>query len=129
MQSLANLAYGEIQQRTASDRELEHALFQQITDALEALTKPVEVSASARADAVSRNLQMWNILASDVALPTNALMQETKDSLLYLSAFVRQMSFAVFEGDEDKLAELIEVNKAVMSGLLAPSDAQISVGE
>ena len=110
-------AYGEVAKRTASDRQLEFALFMQITTALENLMSPDQVSLSDWADAINRNQQLWTILAGDLMLPSNALPYDLKRRLLLLSEFVRRTSLKVLAGEED-VSGLIEINKAVMAGLV-----------
>jgi flagellar protein FlaF len=110
-------AYGEVAKRTASDRQLEFALFMQITTALENLMIPDRVSLSDWADAINRNQQLWTILAGDLMLPSNALPDDLKRRLLLLSEFVRRTSLKVLAGEED-MSGLIEINKAVMAGLV-----------
>jgi flagellar biosynthesis activator protein FlaF len=116
LQALAYKAYGEIAHRTAGDKEIEFALFLQITEALESVLDPKTRSPADWADAINRNQQLWTIIAADLLLPGNALSDELKRSLLYLSEFVRQMSFKVLAGEE-RIPDLIEVNKTVMVGL------------
>lgn len=120
MQSLVRETYGAVQRRTADEREIEYALFQQITEALEASSEAGSSSEAERIDAVTRNLQMWNILAADVHLGSNPLPQSLKESIIDLSGFVRQISKQVFEGVGTGLPDLIEVNRTVMGGLLKP---------
>jgi flagellar protein FlaF len=110
-------AYGEVAKRTASDRQLEFALFMQITTALENLMSPDRVSLSDWADAINRNQQLWTILAGDLMLPSNGLPDDLKRRLLLLSEFVRRTSLKVLAGEED-VSGLIEINKAVMAGLV-----------
>lgn len=116
MQALAFKAYGEVAQRTAGEKEIEYALFLQITDALERVVDPETRSLESWADAVYRNQQLWIIIATDLLLPGNALPDEMKRSLLYLSEFVRQTSMKIMAGEES-IPDLIEVNKTVMAGL------------
>lgn len=117
MQALAFKAYGEIAQRTAGDKEIEFALFQQITDALEGVLDPRSRIPSAWADALSRNQQLWAIIATDLLQPGNSLPDDLKRSLLYLSEFVRQLTMKIFGGQES-ISDLIEVNRTVMAGLV-----------
>ena len=117
MQALAYKAYGEISQRTAGDREVEYALFLQITEALESVKNPETRSLSDWADALSRNQQLWTIIATDLLQPGNALPDDLKRSLLFLSEYVRQTSLKVLEGEES-IPDLIEVNNTVMVGLV-----------
>lgn len=120
MQSLASKAYGNVAQRTASDKEIEFALFQQITAALESVLDPKTRSLSDWADAISRNQQLWTIIATDLLSPGNPLPDDLKRSLLFLSEFVRQSSLKVLAGEES-IPDLIEVNKTVMAGLVRTS--------
>lgn len=120
MQALAFKAYGEIAQRTAGEKEIEYALFLQITDALERVVDPDTRSLESWADAIYRNQQLWIIIATDLLQPGNALPDEMKRSLLYLSEFVRQTSLKVLAGAEN-IPDLIEVNKTVMAGLARPA--------
>jgi flagellar protein FlaF len=117
LQALAFKVYGEIAQRTAGNKEVEYALFQQITDALESVTDARSRSLSDWADAINRNQQLWTIIATDLLQPGNALPDELKRSLLVLSEFVRQTSLKVLAGTE-VIPDLIEVNKIVMAGLV-----------
>lgn len=117
MQSLALKAYGQITQRTAGDREIEFALFLQITEALESVIDPETRNLSDWADAINRNQQLWTIIATDLLLPGNGLPDDLKRSLLILSEFVRQASFKALAGNET-ISDLIEVNKTVMAGLI-----------
>lgn len=116
MQQLASKAYGEISHRTANEKQIEFALFQQITHSLEEVAQAETPAPAVWADAIDRNLQLWTILTSDLLLPDNALPLETKTGLLNIAQFVRRHSQQVLSGDAD-LADLIEVNRTIMSGL------------
>jgi flagellar protein FlaF len=128
LQALAQKAYGAIAQRTASHKEVEYALFQQITQALEGVKDPDTRSIQDWADALSRNQQLWGIIATDLLQPGNALPDDLKRSLLFLSEFVRRTSLKAFEGEEC-IPDLIEVNKTVMAGLARQSEWNIEVEE
>lgn len=116
MQSLAYKAYGDIQQRTASDKEIEYALFLQITQDLESVASEDKPVPAVWADAVSRNLQMWTLLAADLMGDNNALHEDIKRGLLVLSEFVRRTSMTILSGGEG-IDELIDINKTIMKGL------------
>lgn len=116
MQKLAFKAYGEIEHRTAGDKQIEHALFQQITHSLKDISQSGTASPTLWADAINRNLQMWTIIAVDVMHPENALPEDTKKSLLYVAEFVRQSSMQILAGGGD-VADLIEINTNIMAGL------------
>lgn len=121
MQALAYRAYGEVTQRTAGDKEIEYALFLQITQALESVLDPVTRDAAEWADALSRNQQLWTIIAADLLQPGNGLAEDVKRGLLSVSEYVRQACFKALAGEE-VIADLIEVNRTVMAGLVRQAD-------
>ena len=127
MQSLAFKAYGEVKQRTAGEKEIEFALFRQITDALTQVSETEDVPPTEWADAIHRNQQLWTTIAIDLLHPGNALPDEMKRSLLYLAEFVRQTSMKIMAGEGD-IADLIEVNQSIMTGL-AGAAAPETAGE
>jgi flagellar protein FlaF len=116
LQSLAFKAYGEVKQRTAGEKEIEYALFRQITDALKQVSDSDDVQPADWAEAIHRNQQLWTTIAIDLLHPGNALPDEMKRSLLYLAEFVRQSSMKIMSGEGD-IADLIEVNQSIMQGL------------
>lgn len=123
MQALAFKAYGEVKQRTAGERNIEFELFQQITEALEHVARSEDVAPALWADAIHRNLQLWSALAVDLLHPGNALPDEVKKSLLYLSEFVRQSSMKILSG-AGELADLIEINRTIMGGMMGGGNLQ-----
>lgn len=123
MQALAFKAYGEVKQRTAGERNIELELFQQITEALEHVARSEDVAPALWADAIHRNLQLWSALAVDLLHPGNALPDEVKKSLLYLSEFVRQSSMKILSGSGE-LADLIEINRTIMGGMMGGGNLQ-----
>ena len=102
------------------EKEIEFALFQQITDALEQVTNNENASPSEWVDAVHRNQQLWTTIAIDLLHPGNGLPEEMKRSLLYLAEFVRQNSMKILAGDGD-IADLVEINHTIMQGLAGES--------
>ncbi len=116
MQALAVKAYGEVRNRTADNKSLEHALFEQITDALREAVDQEKTDATKWADAVNRNLELWTLLSTDLLHPDNQLPESIRKSLLELSVFVRRHSMQVLSGDA-QLADLIEINESIMQGL------------
>ncbi len=122
MQALAYKAYGEATQRTAGEREIEQALFRQITDALVYVSEAENVQPSVWADAIYRNQKLWASLSVDLLNPGNALAPEIKQSLLHLADFVRLTSLKILGGDGE-ISDLIEINQTIMMGLAG------SVGE
>lgn len=116
MQNLAFKAYGQIETRTANDKQLEYALFQQITQSLDIVAQTEAPSPSVWADAISRNLQMWTLITTDLLHPENGLLDETKNSLIHIGEFVRQSSMQLLAGNGD-IFELVDINRTIMAGL------------
>ena len=116
MQALAVKAYGEVRNRTADNKSLELALFQQITDGLKQAVNLEKTDPAAWADALNRNLELWTLLTSDLLNPKNQLHDALRKSLLELSVFVRRTSAQVLSG-EAELDDLIEINESIMIGL------------
>ncbi|MEM9670131.1 MAG: flagellar biosynthesis regulator FlaF [Pseudomonadota bacterium] len=117
MQNLAVQAYGDIQQRTASERDIERAILEQVTDALKEVLHTSDKSPAKKADAISRNLKLWTVFATDLGSPDNALPDDLKSNLLGLYEFVRQSSFSMLSGAAENISELIEINESVIGGL------------
>lgn len=117
MQQIAHKAYGDVANRTADDRQVELTLFKQITAALEAVAASENPSASERAEAVSRNLELWSTLAVDIAHPENGLSQDLKGGLLYLAEFTRRTGMTILTDGDAKIEDLIEINNSVIGGL------------
>ncbi|MCR9270625.1 MAG: flagellar biosynthesis regulator FlaF [Hyphomonadaceae bacterium] len=118
MQALAVKAYGEVRNRTADNKSLEYALFEQITDGLREAVDLDKTDAAKWADAVNRNLELWTVLTTDLLHPENQLPDAIRKSLLELSVFVRRHSMQVLSGDA-QIADLIEINESIMQGLKA----------
>ena len=104
--------------RTASDKNIEFALFQQITHALQGVAEADRPEPSQWADAIDRNLQLWTILTVDLLSPQNTLPNEIKTGLLNLASFVRRQSQQVLSGN-GSLEDLIEVNQTIMGGMMS----------
>ena len=122
MQDLAYKAYGNVTSRTAGDKHIEFALFQQITDALQSVASTDTPALSAWADAINRNLDLWTALSADLLNPENALTSETKQGLLQLASFVRRSSMQILSGQGD-IKDLIEINTSIMAGLTGSGDS------
>ena len=116
MQALAVKAYGEVRNRTADNKSLESALFEQITDGLIEAVNLEKEDPAKWADAINRNLELWTVLTTDLLNPNNQLPDATRKSLLELSVFVRRASMQVLSGSGD-LTDIIEINQSIMGGL------------
>ncbi len=116
MQALAHKAYGEVRNRTADNRSIERALFRQITDAMVEVQDAKKSDPEKWANAISRNLDLWTLLATDLMHPENQLAEGLRKSLLELSIFVRRTSTEIL-GGSDGLADLIDINESIIKGL------------
>lgn len=124
MQSLAFKAYGEVEHRTAGEKNIEYALFKQITEQMETVHRAEDPTPVEWADAINRNLQMWTILATDLMSEENGHSTELKGMLLRINEFVRRTSMHLLSGEGD-IADLIEVNQTIMQGLQGAPAEQI----
>ena len=118
MQALAHRAYGNVQQRTAGDDQIEIAIIKQITAELENVDGNKETGPADLADAVSRNLQMWTIFATDLADPGNSAPDQAKASLISIAGYVHRESRKILAGD-GSITDLIDVNRNLLTSLTA----------
>lgn len=116
MQALVSQAYGQVQKRTASPRDIEYSLFEQITSAMEFVSGQDAPTPTEYVDAISRNLDFWSRLTSDLASENNQLPLETRQLLLGIAEFVRKTSMQRLS-DRGDLNDMIEINRNVMQGL------------
>jgi flagellar protein FlaF len=105
-----------VRNRTAGNTEIELALFRQITLALTEVAEFQRPEPTAWADALSRNMALWSILAADLMNPENTTPSETRDNLIGLSEFVRKTSLRVLAGSEE-IHDLIDINHTIIVGL------------
>lgn len=94
-----------------SPRSLEVVAFNQANARLRAATSFPQI-----AEALHRNRELWSIIATDVASEGNKLPPDVKARLFYLAEFTQSHSRKVLK-DEAKVAPLIEINEAMISGL------------
>lgn len=128
MHQLAYKAYGEVTNRTASDQQIEYALFREITQALSDIAQQDEPLPSVWAEAIDRNLQLWTLLSTDLMNPDNQLPADIRKSLLSIAESVRRISYDVLSGSGE-MTDLIEINETIMQGLSgapAQSDSAVS---
>ena len=110
----AQSAYRNHDQPIRTSRGIEYEAFARITHRLkEAASDPPKISDLA--SAIHDNRRLWSILASDVVDEANALPQELRARIFYLSEFARTYSSRVLNGASP--APLIDINMAVMRGL------------
>jgi len=113
--ALMQNAYGDATRATGTPRSVEYQVFGRITGALNRASRgdrPFRELVAALHD----NLELWTVIAADVANPGNALPQELRAGLAGLAKFVHAHTRKVLR--EEAGAEiLIEINTAVMRGL------------
>jgi flagellar protein FlaF len=128
MHNLAHKAYSTVTSRTASDKQIEYALFSEITNSLKDVAAQDVPPPAVWADAVDRNLQLWLHLTLDLLNPDNGLDLNLRNNILTLSEMVRRLSYQVLAGDLD-ISELVEINETIMRGLSGdPGTGQTEIG-
>lgn len=112
----APVAYARHEAPTRSLRSVEYDLLAQTTRRLRSAWSARDQDFPALVRAVADNQQLWSTLASDVALPGNALPAPLRARLFYLYEFTARHSRAVLDGTAT-VEVLAEINTAVMRGL------------
>jgi len=126
MQQLAYKAYGEVTSRTANTGQIEYTLFEEITQALKAVDAEEHPQPTIWADAIDRNMKLWQILSTDIVSDENQLDPTLKRNLIALAESVRRISYHVLSRKAE-LSELIEINEIIMQGLSGQGSATASV--
>ncbi|MAH92244.1 MAG: hypothetical protein CME99_03610 [Hyphomonas sp.] len=126
MQQLAYKAYGEVTSRTANTGQIEYTLFEEITQALKAVDAEGHPQPTIWADAIDRNMKLWQILSTDIVSDENQLDPTLKRNLIALAESVRRISYHVLSRKAE-LSELIEINEIIMQGLSGQGSATASV--
>jgi len=116
MQQLAYKAYGEVTSRTANSGQIEYAIFEEVTQALKAVDAQEIPQPTVWAEAIDRNLKLWQILSIDLMSDANELEPTLKKNLIALAESVRRISYRVFSR-EAEISELVEINEIIMQGL------------
>lgn len=114
----AQSAYGDVRGSIKSNSQIEYQAFAQITKNLKAAAPGLEDAEQfpRLAAAMHENLRLWTIIASDVAGEGNELPETLRAQLFYLAEFTRAHTQKVLKR-EAEVADLIEINTAVMRGL------------
>lgn len=121
--ALAKNGYSTTLKSTAGPRGIEYAAFAQITRDLSIIDDRAPDYASKVTNALHKNLQLWAILADDVANDNNRLPDELRSKLFYLAEFTRAHTAKIYAGDA-KADILIEINTAIMKGLKRSQPAE-----
>lgn len=114
--ALAEGAYTQNAQWTATPKSIEYKLFARVTRQLEAVKERSGKDFARMAQAIYDNKKLWTALAADLADKGNGLPGELRSKLLYLFEFTRQHSRKVMQGDAG-VDVLIDINTAVMRGI------------
>lgn len=109
-------AYQKTATKTESPRQIEYRAFAAATRGLiDAQTLP-DWELGKRSEALSRNRQLWALLAADCALDGNQLPHQVRAQIISLSIFVDKYSGQVMR-ENAPLDILIDINRTVMQGL------------
>ncbi len=122
--SLAQQSYGASAKSTGNDKNIEYQAFAHVTRALSTLDKSAIDYFVRKQEALFNNLQLWRVLAVEVANENNPLPADLRANLFYLSEFTRHHTARIHAGETDDPSVLIDINKSVMRGLRAQSALQ-----
>lgn len=117
----ATAAYARPDMATKTPRDTEYELLRRVTNRLNA-TRKVDANHSEVVAAVHENRTIWTKLATLVADPDNKLPNDLRAKLFYLAEFTLHQSRKILAGDTN-IKALVDVNSAVMSGLITRRDA------
>ena len=113
---LAHRAYNKASAPTRTTGKLEYDVIARITHKLKSAAKQGKRGFPALAEAIHENRSLWTLLAVDVADVDNALPNELRAQIFYLSEFTHHHSTKVLAGDAS-VRPLLEVNTAILRGL------------
>ena len=117
------ISYAQREAPTRSLRSVEYDLLALVTQRLRSAWTNRATDFPALARAVDDNTRLWSTLASDVALPGNALPAALRARLFYLYEFSAQHGRAVLDG-KGSVEVLADINMAVMRGLRGDGGAK-----
>jgi len=105
--------YRTAQKRTATPTQTEYQVLADVTGRLLSIQDVKDPEATR---ILRDNIQVWHTFADDLMQDGNALPNALKAQLISLALWVGKHSRKVMRGHAD-VAPLIDVNKAIMSGL------------
>lgn len=109
-------AYQATAQKTETSRQTEYRTFAMVTRGLiDAAALPV-AEFGRRAEALSKNRQLWMVLAADCGIESNALPKSLRAQIISLSIFIDRHTTAVMR-EGAAMDVLIEINRSIMQGL------------
>lgn len=112
--ALANSAYAPSAAGVQSAREVEYKALARVTGALAAARDARSHVMMARA--LTDNVRLWTVFATDLAGGDNALPVALRKGLAELAVFTLRHTLKVYAG-EAQVDVLIEINQSVMKGL------------
>lgn len=119
--SVASRAYGESSAPLRTPRSMEYDLLAKCTMKLRNTAPKRDSDFPAFVQALSDNLKLWTVLASDVASPNNSLPSALRAQLFYLYEFTDLHTKNVRD-NKISVDVLIDINTAVMKGLRGQSE-------
>ncbi len=120
-------AYDAGRKATSSSRELEAAALFKAARLLEACQQGWDrPDAAARLDAaLGFNQRLWTLFQCELEAPDHPLAPPIRANLLRLSAFVDRRTWEIrADPAPEKLQALVDVNRAIGSGLAVPVGAE-----
>lgn len=117
----ARRAYGPATSPVRTGKDLEHQLFREVTAELSRAAAP-DAPFPGLVEALERNRRVWTHVAASVAAPDNALPEDLRARLFYLSEFVTHQTRRLLRR-EGEVQPLIDLNLSVMRGLSGAAGA------
>jgi flagellar protein FlaF len=117
-------AYQATAQKTESPRQTEYRAFALVTRGLIDAAALPATEFGRRSEALSKNRQLWVVLAADCGVEGNVLPPSLRAQIISLSIFVDKHSRAVMR-EGASFDVLIDINRTIMQGL-SPSPAPAS---
>lgn len=115
----AREGYGRNAVPIKSHRAAEYEAIARISHRLRSAALTKDKNFAEYVSALHENKKLWTRLAIDVAHPDNALPQDLRARLFWLSEFTSKETKRLLKSEGD-VSILIEVNAAVLHGLRSP---------
>lgn len=120
-------AYQTAAAKTEGPRQTEYRAFAMATRGLIDAAALPETEIGRRGEALSKNRQLWSLLATDCGAEGNTLPKPMRAQIISLSMFVdRHSSHVLREGASFDI--LIDINRTIMQGL-APAQASSAAAQ
>ncbi|MDO6726947.1 flagellar biosynthesis regulator FlaF [Cognatishimia sp. 1_MG-2023] len=122
LQSRAQRGYARPAPFLRPARHTEYDVMAGITHRLRDAARKGNTAFADLAQALHENMQLWTVLATDVADKDNALPKELRAQIFYLAEFTQQHTHKVLDGSSS-VRPLLEINVAILKGLRHRSEA------